>query len=153
MARPPKDEPEKTANQRLEKRHVDMVNEKIKQEWLMAGGDPDEYPTPMMMAIERRNVIGKLIEKHLSFEALHPVSINIIAPMLIRLGPLSSPEDAKPKVQAALEWMERENKRLTKEAPELIQETFAYNALRRNPDKRRALVEQILSEGNADEIA
>ena len=118
----------------------------------MAGGNPDEYPTPMMMAIERRNVIGKLIEKHLSFEALHPVSIIITAPMLI-IGPLSSPEDAKPKVQAALEWMERENKRLTKEAPELIQETFAYNALRRSPDKRRALVKRILSEGSADEIA
>ena len=80
-----------------------------------------------VLAKRRRAFLGALIERTCSFEAMHPVAVRVVAPM-IAAGPQA---DVDAAVAEVAEWQRTETARLTAEAPEPVQAAFRHAELER----------------------
>lgn len=121
MARPKKSEDDKSVMIGLEKKYIDMIDEKIENEMIFRNykqGSKELLPTSHQIASARRAFLGRLIESQLGFEANFPVSIEISVPISANL--LSGFDEVN-------EWVQREQERLEKEAPEIIKYCLENN--------------------------
>ncbi len=146
--RPPTPDDDQTVVVRLKKRHVEILdaairalrvsNRDLKGAWLRRGEsrvfivDP-ETPTQ----VERRRLLGDLIEERLSFEELFPTIVQVR---------VSHMEDVDEQRLTQL-WIEDKQQELTRDAPECVRRTIAWNKLRHldrdSPEAFLALIERI----------
>lgn len=157
--RPAKDDANKAVAITIERRHLEMLDEAILQreentvEFIdaVANGPEKTYAERQasVLAAKRRAYLGDLIEKHCSFEARHPVRVEVLAPLLVE-GTLAEAE-ATYKESGA--WMAAQRERLNQERPEAIQNAITHNSLQRlrrsDPAAYRKALRDILSAASA----
>ena len=133
--RPQKTDDETAVVIRLEKRHVDMLDEHIERQTRMEGGTHNAH----QVGARRRQFLGELIEKHLSFEAQHPTQLSIYAPIV----------GGAREFREAAEWLSGQEGRLLEDAPEPIKAAIETNKLVRlrdeDPTRYREMLRKALA--------
>ena len=121
QGRPEKADGEQAVVIRLEKRHVEMLDAFIFKELIKAAAFTGNYPTPHQVAGARRRFLGDLIEGQLGFEARHPTSLTIFAPVFGNARTIGE----------VVDWLGAQEERLLEEAPESIRSVIELNKLKR----------------------
>ena len=132
---------------RLEERHLRMVDDFIEEQqrqglFGMASPSSGKEPTDKGLAIQRRRVIGELIEKHLNFDVRHPVKVKIIFPSFL----IGTADEIERQADETVKWAKAEEKRLNESAPEAVQDSFGYNKLARLKRSDPAKFRRVLAE-------
>ena len=109
---------------RLPRGVIDKVDAYARQQIFARG----EVPTSRSIGVIRRATISDLVDRHLSFDALHPTKVRVIAPRL-SIGEIRSLEDGQAAWDEANKWVEREEERLTAEAPDMVQGALQLHEL------------------------
>lgn len=138
IGRPPKPEKEQVTVIRLKRKHVDLLDDVIRErvqrdlsavhvepEQQVPGTDVTRFTShiePIDYAVERRKLVATLIEEGLKDDVLYPTRVLPDVPR----GPYSSMD-----LVEISSWAGREGKRLTERAPGAVQEVLARNRLRR----------------------
>ena len=148
--RPNKDKDRRAAPVSIEARHLDMLDDAIMDSEGRAPGLSNEDP-PTVIAARRREFLGRLIEQRCSFEARHPVAVQIIVPMytVIRAS------DADVSKFEAIQWLDAETERLTREAPAMVRDGFLRSKLarlrREDPEKYADAIRAVLDDVGGDD--
>ena len=144
----------------LRAEHIAMLDDAIEERYrgedaAAALQDPDgEIEGRMtLIAKRRREFLGELIEEHCSFDARHPVEIEVIAPARC-FGDADDVASAAAEVEA---WRKDAAARLAEEAPEAVRLALEWAALlrlgRKDPAAmRRALATTLAQAEAGDEV-
>ncbi len=141
MGRPAKADGEQAVVIRLEKRHVAMLDAFIFKELTQAAVFTGDHPTPHQVAGARRRFLGDLIEGQLGFEARHPTSLTIFAPVF----------GSARTMREVVDWLGAQEERLLEEAPEPIRAALEMNKLVRLQAKDPSAFRKLLRGASEEE--
>ena len=145
----PEVSPQRKARQiTLRAEHIAMLDDAIEERYrgddaVAALRDPDAEIEGRKTQIgkRRREFLGELIERHCSFEARHPVEIEVHAPVRL-FGSADDMASAASEVEA---WRKNAAARLAEEAPEVVRLTLEWGALLRLGRKDPAAMRRALA--------
>ena len=154
MGRPKLPDGELSVPIRLPQRVIELVDAHITDHWVRREqyfGFANQAPTKHEVAAARRKLICQLVEDKLSFDAQHPETVKVVAPMAAVIG--GEFGDRSEEIKAASKWMHEQEKRLTREAPAIVKAGIEHNRLERlkrsDPDAFRRAVRDIVGRASA----
>lgn len=109
---------------------------RVERQTLVEGGTHNAH----QVGARRRQFLGELIEKHLSFEAQHPTQLSIYAPIV----------GGAREFREAAEWLSGQEGRLLEDAPEPIKAAIETNKLVRLRDEDPTTYREMLRKALAN---